>query len=37
MVRPWMRNWAKPSCSRLCSASTSEVIRVMVTPAFSDV
>jgi hypothetical protein len=37
MVSAWIRNCAKPSCSRFCSDSTSEVIRVIVTPAFSDV
>ena len=32
-----VRNWAKPSCAICCNASTSDVIRVIVTPAFSRV
>ena len=37
MVRPWMANWARPSCSSCWRFSMSLVIRVMSTPAFSSV
>jgi hypothetical protein len=37
MVRPWMANWASPSCSSCWRFSMSLVMRLMTTPAFSSV
>ena len=37
MVSPCMANWARPSWRSCCRFSTSLVIRLMTTPAFSSV